>query len=153
MAFLGLFRKKPFFSARENQLVVEAVRAAEKETSGEVRVYVESHCKFVDPLDRAAELFFGLKMDQTSERNGVLVYVAIKDRQLAIFGDLAIHQKVGDEFWQKEVEKMLSEFNRENYAAGIAKVILNIGEALKKYFPYDKETDKNELPDDIVFGR
>jgi len=153
LAIFPFFKKKAFFSAGENQSVVDAVRAAEKETSGEVRVYVESRCKFVDPLDRAAELFFGLKMDQTAERNGVLVYVAIKDRQLAIFGDLGIHQKVGDAFWQKEVEKMLTEFNRENYAAGISRVVHNIGEALKKHFPYNGETDKNELPDDIVFGR
>jgi len=149
----SFFKKKDFFSAEQHQHIVEAVRAAEKETSGEVRVFVESRCRFVDPLDRAAELFFGLKMDQTAERNGVLVYVAIKDRQLAILGDEGIHQKVGNEFWQKEVKKMIVEFNKENFAEGIAKVVLDIGQALKTNFPYKGESDKNELPDDIVFGR
>ena len=75
---LSLFRKKPLFNSEENKLIVDAIIAAEKETSGEVRVYVESRCKFMDALDRAAELFFTLKMDQTEERNGALVYVAIK---------------------------------------------------------------------------
>jgi len=153
MLFRSLFKTKDFFSPGENQLIVEAIQNAERQTSGEVRVYVESRCRFVDPLDRAAELFFGLKMDQTAERNGVLVYVAIKDHQLAILGDTGIHQKVGDEFWQKEVDKMISEFNGDNYAAGITKVVNDIGIALHLHFPYQGTKDKNELPDDIVFGR
>src|ERR1700754_1592854 len=147
---LSLFRKKDFFSPGENQLIVDAIRTAEKQTSGEVRVFVERRCRFVDPLDRAAELFFGLKMDQTAERNGVLVYVAIKDHQLAVLGDNGIHEKVGDEFWRKQVTKMISEFNRDNYSEGIARVVEDIGAALKHHFPYQGEKDKNELPDDIV---
>jgi len=150
---LSLFRKKEFFSKEESELIVEAIRSAEKQTSGEVRLFVERHCKFVDPLDRAAELFFALKMEQTEQRNGVLVYVATKDRQLAIFGDKGIHEKVGDRFWQAEVGKMLSHFNADNYAKGIVKVVTDIGEALRSHFPYAGEKDKNELPDDIVFGR
>jgi len=150
---LSFFRKKDFFSAEENQLIVQAIRNAEKQTSGEVRVYVESRCKFVDPLDRAAEIFFGLKMEQTAERNAALVYVATRDRQLAVFGDSGIHQKVGESFWSGEVSKMVSEFDRENHAEGIVKVVTDIGEALKTHFPFLGEKDKNELPDDIVFGR
>ena len=150
---LSLFQKKEFFSKEESELIVEAIRSAEKQTSGEVRLFVERHCKFVDPLDRAAELFFSLKMEQTEQRNGVLVYVATKDRQLAIFGDKGIHEKVGDRFWQAEVGKMLSHFNADNYAKGIVKVVTDIGEALRSHFPYAGEKDKNELPDDIVFGR
>jgi len=149
----SFFRKKEFFTTEQSQTIVEAIRAAEKQTSGEVRVYVESRCKFVDPLDRAAEIFFGLKMDQTDEKNGVLVYVAIKDRQLAVFGDKGIHEKVGEEFWSAEVNKMISAFNKDNYAEGISTVVMNIGAALQKHFPYRGEQDKNELPDDIVFGR
>ena len=150
---LSLFRKKEFFKKQETELIVDSIKNAEKQTSGEVRLYVESRCKFVNPLDRAAELFFGLKMEQTAERNGVLVYVAIKDRQLAIFGDKGIHEKVGDDFWEKEVNNMISHFNSENYAQGLAKVIADIGEALRTHFPYQGDKDKNELPDDIVFGR
>src|SRR6476469_6329065 len=115
----SLFRKKEFFSKQESQLIVDAIKNAERQTSGEVRLYVESRCKFVNPLDRAAEIFFGLKMEETAERNGVLVYVAIKDRQLAVFGDKGIHEKVGDDFWEKEVGQMISHFNSENYAKGL----------------------------------
>ena len=150
---LSLFRKKEFFSKEESDQIVETIRLAEKLTSGEVRLFVESRCKFVDPLDRAAEIFFALKMEQTEQRNGVLVYVATRDRQLAIFGDKGIHEKVGDRFWQAEVSKMISHFNADNYAQGITKVIADIGEALHSHFPYAGDKDKNELPDDIVFGR
>ena len=92
-------------------------------------------------------------MDQTAARNGVLVYVALKDRQLALFGDKGIHEKVGAEFWNNAVKLILSHFNRADYAAGIAHVVEEIGEALRTHFPYDKDGDVNELPDDIVFGK
>ncbi|MBI2285063.1 MAG: TPM domain-containing protein [Bacteroidetes bacterium] len=152
---LGWFKRKPaaFFSEEEKQRIVAAVQEAEQRTSGEVRIYVESHCRFVNPVMRARELFFALKMDETEARNGVLVYVAMKDRQLAIYGDEGIHTKVGHTFWNAEVQKMLSLFNRNNYAEGIAEIIREIGEALVKHFPFNRETDTNELPDDIVFGR
>jgi len=150
---IPFFRRKEFFSAAEKQHIVEAIQAAEKQTSGEIRVYVESRCKYVNPLDRAAEVFAVLKMDQTAVRNGVLVYIALRDRQMAILGDQGIHEKVGNEFWNKEVRQILSDFNKANYAEGIAKVVGDIGEALRTYFPYDEEGDINELPDDIVFGK
>lgn len=107
----------------------------------------------MDAIDRAAELFFQLEMQKTDDRNAVLVYVAMKDRQLAVFGDEGIHKKVGNDYWNKEVLKMISNFNRENYAAGISEVVKDIGEALTKNFPFNNDTDKNELPDDIVFGK
>jgi uncharacterized membrane protein len=94
-----------------------------------------------------------LKMGETKGHNAVLIYVAMKDRQLAIFGDQAIHEKVGDEFWKKEVMEILSHFQRAHYADAISKIVLDIGAALKYHFPYDRQTDINELPDDIVFGR
>ncbi len=147
------FKKKPFFTEAEQHQMVAAIGAAEKQTSGEIRLFVESHCRFVNPLDRAAEAFFKLKMDATAQRNGVLVYVAMKDRQLALFGDQGIHEKVGDAFWNEQVKKILSHFNKADYAGGLEKIILEIGDALGKHFPYDEDTDKNELPDDIVFGR
>jgi len=132
---------------------VEAVRDAEKLTSGEVRVFVESRCRYVDAMDRAFEIFDNLKMSQTKDRNAVLLYLAIKDHQLAVLGDEGIHQKVGNEYWDTEVRKMIKAFNRDNYAEGIVMCVEDIGEALHTYFPYDKIIDKNELPDDIVFGR
>lgn len=147
------FRKKPLFTEEESRKIIEAVREAEQRTSGEVRVFVESHCRYMNAIDRAVEIFQQLKMDQTKDRNAVLVYIAIRDRQLAVFGDEGIHQKVGNEYWAKEVEIMISAFNHQHIGEGIVKCIADIGEALHTYFPYDKEIDKNELPDDIVFGR
>ncbi|XVJ66276.1 MAG: TPM domain-containing protein [Lacibacter sp.] len=153
MSFLSrLFPAKPFFTDEEEQRIVAAIRAAEKRTSGEIRVFVESRCSYVDAVDRAAEIFFGLKMEQTEDRNGVLLYIATKDHQLAIYGDKGIHEKVGTAFWNKEVQKILSEFSKQNFADGIVTVITEIGEALVTHFPYENE-DRNELPDDIVFGR
>ena len=146
-------KKKDFFSAEEQQLIIEAIRNAERRTSGEVRVFVESKCSYMDAIDRAAELFIRLEMPKTNDRNAVLVYVAMKDRQLAIFGDEGIHKKVGNEYWNNEVRKMLTNFNRENYAAGISEIVKDIGEALTQHFPFNNETDKNELPDDLVFGK
>jgi uncharacterized membrane protein len=142
-----------FFTPEETKTITSAIQAAERSTSGEVRVFVESKCRFVKAVDRAIELFGELEMYKTDQRNGVIVYVAVKDRQLAVFGDEGIHQKVGNEFWNNSVREMLKEFNKENYAEGIAGVVLKIGDALKTHFPYDKDTDKNELSDDIVFGR
>ena len=146
-------KKKNFFTAEEQQLIIDAIHNAERMTSGEVRVFVESKCSYMDAIDRAAELFFQLEMQKTNDRNAVLVYVAMKDRQLAVFGDEGIHNKVGNEYWSTEVKKMISNFNRENYAAGIAEVVKDIGTALTKNFPFNNDTDKNELPDDIVFGK
>jgi uncharacterized membrane protein len=145
-------RKKTFFSPEEQKLIVTAIQAAERRTSGEVKVYVESRCSYVDALDRAVELFGQMGLMATRERNAVLVYVAIKDHQLAVFGDEGIHQKVGPDYWNTEVIKMIRDFNRDNYALGIAGCVEDIGQALQEYFPYtDKDT--NELSDDIHFGR
>jgi uncharacterized membrane protein len=148
----SFFKKKDFFSKEENDKIIAAIRHAEECTSGEVRVFVESRCKFIDPLDRAMEIFAELKMENTKDRNAVLVYIAIKDRQLAVYGDSGINAKTGDEYWKAEVAKMISEFNKEHYAEGISECVKDIGEALQTYFPYDKQTDKNELPDEIIFG-
>ncbi|QES90640.1 TPM domain-containing protein [Rhizosphaericola mali] len=151
----SILRKKPqqYFTESQQQDIVAAIQSAEKNTSGEIRLFIESHCRFVDPIDRAKELFDGLEMEKTLLRNGVLVYIAIKDRQLAVYGDEGIHQKVGVSFWEKEIAYLLSHFKQENYVVSIIKVIIEIGEVLHSHFPYDPNTDKNELPDEIVFGK
>jgi len=146
-------KKKDFFSKEDNEMIVQAIRDAERQTSGEVRVFVESKCRFIDPLDRALEIFAELKMQNTEQRNAVIVYVAIKDRQLAVYGDTGIHQKTGNEYWKAAVGNMISHFNKENYAAGIANCVTMIGKALQEHFPYYKDVDKNELPDEIIFGK
>jgi uncharacterized membrane protein len=145
-------KKNPFFSAEEAQQIVAAVREAERRTSGEIRVYVESHCPYMDAFDRAGEIFYRLGMENTADRNAVIVYVAIKDHQLAVFGDEGIHAKVGTEYWVNEIKQMITSFNGENYAEGIRQCLIDIGDALYTHFPFDNDTDKNELPDDIVFG-
>ena len=150
---LSFFKRKDFFSPDERARIIDAIRVAEMQTSGEIRLFVESRCKYVDPVDQASEIFWRLKMDQTLERNGVLIYVAIKDHQLAIIGDEGIHQRVGSQFWDKEVVNMLKHFQNKEFVAGIIAVVEDIGEALRTHFPYVTSTDKNELPDDIVFGK
>ena len=107
----------------------------------------------MDALDRAQEIFTELKMENTEYRNGVLFYIALKDKQLAIFADSGIHSAVGEQYWKTSVESILGHFNKENYADGIREGISRIGEALATHFPYDKSVDKNELPDEIVFGK
>jgi uncharacterized membrane protein len=146
-------KQKEFFTAEEKQKVVEAIQKAEQRTSGEVRVFIESRCRYVDAIDRAAELFFQLGMDKTAERNGTIVYVAVKDRQAAVFGDEGIHQRVGQKYWEDEVNKMMVCFKQANLADGLIQCVTDIGEVLYKNFPYDHKSDKNELPDDIVFGK
>jgi uncharacterized membrane protein len=154
MGIFSFFNKKnDFFTDEEKKQIVNAVSEAEKMTSGEIRVFIENRCSFMDAIDRTAELFFKLEMDETKERNAVLVYVAMKDKQLAIFGDEGIHKKLDSDYWNREVKKMISKFNKEDYAAGISEVITDIGEALTKNFPYNQQTDKNELPDKIIFGK
>jgi uncharacterized membrane protein len=153
VSFFSFFKKKEFFSPEENEKIVESIRSAEKCTSGEVRIFVERHCKFMDPLDRALEIFSELKMENTIDRNAVLLYVAVKDRQLAIYADKGIHQKMGTHFWEEEVNKILLQFDKLNYTNGIVQCINDIGKALEENFPYNKQEDKNELPDEIIFGR
>ena len=142
-----------YFSPVEKEAILATIKQAEQQTSGEVRVYIESRCKFVNALDRAAEIFFGLKMEATDDRNAVLVYLAMKDRQFAVFADQGIYTALGKDYWNKEAGQMVQAFKKESYAAGLVTVINNIGQALHQHFPYDLNVDKNELPDDIVFGK
>jgi len=137
----------------DKQMLVQAIQAAEKTTSGEIRVYVESRTKKGDALSRATEIFFKNKMNATKERNGVLVYVAVEDRKLAIYADQGIYDKVGVEFWYSQVQEMTSHFKEENYVKGMSVVIAEIGKALTHHFPYDRVSDSNELSDEIMMGK
>jgi uncharacterized membrane protein len=150
---LPFTKRRDFFSPAEKARVIEAIRLAEQRTSGEIRIFIESRCRFVDPLDRAAELFWALQMDRTQDHNAVLIYVAMKDHQVAIYADRGIHEKVGEIFWRKEVIAMTTHFRENHYADALLEVINDVGEALYIHFPFNRDTDKNELPDDIVFGK
>ena len=153
MGILSIFgSKKEFFSAEEKQRIVEAIRLAERATSGEIRVFVESKNPYVDPLERAAEVFYKLKMEHTQNRNAVLLYIAMVHHELALFGDEGIYKAVGKDFWEHEVRHMITDFRGEHVVDGIVDCVGHIGQALKEKFPYESSTDKNELPDEIVFG-
>ena len=153
MGIFSFFKKKEFFSAADKAQIVEAIRVAEKETSGEIRIYVESKNTYVDAIDRAAEVFFKLKMQMTDHRNAVLLYIAMDHHELALFADEGIYQKAGAEYWNTAVKNMLAQFTKDNISNGIEQCIKQIGETLKEKFPYIPTEDKNELPDEIVFGK
>lgn len=147
-------RKKTFFTEEENEKIIHSIQEAEQQTSGEIRIFVEHRCKYVDALDRAVEIFSNLQMEKTELRNAVLFYIAIKDKQLAIFADKGIHEATGgDKYWKEAVKDILSVFSKDDIVGGITTSIYKIGEALKTHFPFDKEVDKNQLPDEIVFGK
>lgn len=146
------FKKKELFTEDEKARIVQAIRQAERLTSGEVRLFVESHCTYVDPMDRAREAFLSLGMEKTKLRNGVLLYIAMRDHQFAILGDQGIHEKVGNDFWQQEALLLKNHFSGNRIVEGIEVCVKEIGESLYHYFPYESG-DQNELPDDIVFGK
>jgi len=140
-------------TASDKQQLVEAIQLAEKNTSGEIRVFVESKLGKVDALTRAKEIFFKNKMNETNQRNGVLVYVAVNDKKIAIYADQGIYEKMGIEFWYTQVQEMTSHFKAMNYITGISTVVSEIGMALQNHFPFDRATDTNELSDEIMIGK
>jgi uncharacterized membrane protein len=154
VGWFDFLRKKPvqYFAAVEMEAIVQAIRNAEKQTSGEVRVFIESRCSYVDPVERAKEIFFELKMEKTKDRNAVLLYIAMRDRQLALFADEGIYEKCGQAYWETEVKDMLQNFKNNVIAKGIIDCVSHVGQTLKEKFPFEK-TDKNELPDEIIFGK
>jgi uncharacterized membrane protein len=139
-----------FLAESDRSRVRKAVEQAEAITSGEIRVYMEDECP-EDYIGRAAFIFEKLGMTQTALRNGVLIYIAVKDHVLAIIGDSGIHAKVGDLFWEEIKLKMMQRFKNGEYADGIVEAVHAAGKALSQYFPPNSD-DKNELPDDITFG-
>ena len=153
MRLFPFFKKAPLFNEDETRRIVSAIRSCEQRTSGEIRVYIEAKNPYVSPLDRAVEVFAKLKMEQTEHRNGVLLYIAYKHHELALFGDTGIYEKAGKEFWDTEVRKMIANFGDNHLPEGIIECVLNVGEVLNQAFPYIASEDKNELPDDIVFGQ
>ncbi|MEP7164244.1 MAG: TPM domain-containing protein [Ferruginibacter sp.] len=149
----SFFKKKDLFTVEENERIVAAIRNSEKRTSGEIRIYIEPKNPLVDPLERAALIFAKLKMDETEHRNAVLLYMATDHKELALYGDKGIHEKVGEAYWQNEVQQMLQNFRNNNLVDGIVNCITHIGETLCEKFPYIATEDKNELPDEIIFGK
>ena len=136
-------------SDKEQEKIKLSIEWAEKATSGEVRVCIESVCE-KDAYERAVECFFDLEMQNTKLKNGVLVYVALDAHKFAIIGDTGINKLVDDNFWDSTKSLMLEKFKTGEVAEGISVGIIEAGKQLKKYFPYQSD-DLNELPDDIIF--
>ena len=139
-----------FFTKEEQQKIVAAIKEAELNTSGEIRVHIENHCK-EEALERAAEMFYDLKMDRTAARNGILFYLAVKDHKFAIIGDEGINKEVEHDFWNDIKDEMISNFKENKFTEGLIAGILKCGDKLKKHFPYQND-DVNELSDEISFS-
>ncbi len=139
------------FTEEERLQIEDAIAVAEKNTSGEIRLFVENECG-ENVLDRAAYIFKELKMHKTKDRNGVLFYLAIESRQFAILGDSGINAKVNTDFWYEIKMAMQNHFTTGNFVAGLKNGVLMAGESLQKHFPFQKD-DKNELSNEIVFGK
>ena len=139
-----------FLTTAEEQEIVAAIGVAEKNTSGEIRVHIEKETS-VAAIDRAMEVFRNLTMENTQERNGVIIYVAVKSKQFAIYGDKGINEKVADTFWDSTKDAMANQFRNGNFKQGLIDGILKAGEQLKSHFPY-QDDDTNELSNEISKG-
>lgn len=139
-----------FLTAEEEQDIVEAIRLAELNTSGEIRVHLEKSSNG-DATNRALELFHTLKMDNTKRQNGVLIYVAVEDKTFVIYGDEGINKAVENDFWDCTKDLMQSHFKKGAFKRGLIEGVLKSGERLKHYFPY-MDDDTNELTNEISKG-
>jgi uncharacterized membrane protein len=142
---------KDFFSTQEQEDIKQAIMNAELDTSGEIRIHIENNCS-EDVMDRAAFLFKQLGMNKTDLHNGVLIYLAVKNRRFAIIGDSGIHKVVPENFWNDIKANMLNHFRENRFTDGLVEAIAATGVHLKKHFPHHKD-DVNELADEISFGK
>lgn len=139
-----------FLSPEEEEKIIEAIRQAESNTSGEIRVHIE-HTSELDAYERAMEVFHYLKMDNTKLRNGVLIYLAVEDRNFVIFGDQGINDVVDNVFWDSTRDIMLEHFKQGDFTQGLIEGVLKAGKQLETHFPWE-DLDKNELPNKISKG-
>ena len=133
----------------EDRRIVEAIKQAELNTSGEIKVHIENHCRG-NVEERSLVVFNHLKMNETKQRNGVLIYLAVKDHKFAILGDEGINKVVGDDFWNDVKDLMMSHFKEGRFAEGLEQGIQRCGEKLKAYFPHQND-NTNEIPDEISY--
>lgn len=136
-----------FLTAEEETEIIKAIRLAEKNTSGEIRVHLEAHSK-MDAFDRATEVFDFLHMNNTKYSNGVLIYVAVEDKTIVILGDEGINKVVPRNFWESTKELIIQSFKKGAIKNGLVAGILEAGKELKEHFPRQRD-DKNELPNTI----
>jgi uncharacterized membrane protein len=140
---------RKFFNPQEQQLLINAIAEAELKTSGEIRVHIENF-SLGSELKSAAKIFRKLKMHETAERNGVLIYIAALSRKVAVIGDEGIHQKLGQEFWEQLVASLIAQFKADRKAEALAACIVECGNQLGKFFPRSAD-DKNELSNTISY--
>lgn len=140
-------KTKDFLTKQDEQEIVSSIVEAEKNTSGEIRVHIEEHSE-KSPLDRAQEVFFELKMNETQDRNGVLFYICVSDKKFAIIGDKGINDVVESDFWDCTKDTVIANFKEGNFKKGLVEGILQAGQRLKYYFPYQSD-DTNELSNEI----
>lgn len=131
--------------------VRQAIERAEKRTSGEVRVHLDIAI-LEGVLDHAAFVFKDLGMEQTKERNGVLIYVSVPGRKVAVVGDTGIHAKLGDRYWQDVLEAILAHFRQDRFCEGLCAGVEMLGEKLHEHFPH-RTDDRNELSNEVSFGK
>ncbi len=143
-------RVEDFLSKEEEQDIVQAILEAEKNTSGEIRVHIEAHTR-LDHIDRAKEVFKMLKMGNTKEENGVLIYLAVNDRKFSIYGDRGIDKVVSDDFWDSTRDAIQTQFKKNDFKQGIIDGILKAGKELRTHFPW-QQGDINELSDEVSKG-
>ncbi len=146
----GFLKAKQFFSSKEKERIIAAIEEAEKCTSGEIRVHVESGSG-KDPMARAKEVFEKLGMVKTELRNGVLIYLAAKERRFAIIGDQGIDRVVPANFWEETKEQMGIFFKEGRFTDGVCYGIKSAGEHLAAHFPCQRN-DVNELSNEISEG-
>jgi len=138
-------------SDTQQKSIVEAIKQAENNTSGEIKVHIEEKCSTSDAMERAQEIFKYLLLHQTAQRNGVLFYLAYEDQKFAIFGDKGINEKVGQGFWDSTKDLLRENFKKGDFENGLVSAITEAGNQLKHYFPYQSD-DKNEISDEISRG-
>lgn len=139
-----------FLTAEQEQTIVLAIKTAEKNTSGEIRVHIEKSTE-KPPMERALEVFYALKMNATELKNGVLIYIAVESKKFAILGDEGINKLVPENFWETEKQIILTHFKNNEFTLGLVTAIEEVGNKLKQFFPYQSD-DTNELSDEISKG-
>lgn len=136
-------------SLASEKAVIQAIAQAEAISSGEIRVHIEQQT-LTHAIDRAAVLFDELGIHQTAQRNGVLFYIAVGNRQFAVLGDEGINAKVSPQFWEGICAIMSGYFKIGNYVEGLETAIRLTGLELAKHYPR-QSNDVNELPNEISF--
>jgi uncharacterized membrane protein len=139
-----------FLTSKEEEEIVETIRIAECDTSGEIRIHIERNCD-IDVYERALDVFYMLKMDNTKAQNGVLIYVAIDNKSFVIFGDQGINNIVGADFWNSTRDKIATHFKSGNFKQGIIDGVIEAGKVLSKHFPWNHD-DRDELHNTISKG-